>query len=64
MREKTETACPACGCAVETTTMTDRAGDARITVHVHPQPDAAERCRYDAGPERGAVAAEKFPGDT
>jgi hypothetical protein len=44
--------------------MTYRVDDHRLTVHVHPEPDAAERCRYDAGPAEGAVAAEKFPGDT
>lgn len=64
MRETTASLCPACGAAVQTTSMTDRVGDHRLTVHVHPEPDPGQRCRYDAGPERGAVAAERFPGDT
>jgi hypothetical protein len=64
VRETTASLCPQCGKAVETTCLTDRVGDHRITVHVHPEPDADERCRYDAGPETGAVALDTFPGDT
>ncbi|WP_270888633.1 hypothetical protein [Pedococcus sp. 5OH_020] len=60
----TDNLCPACGKAVETTTVTGRRADHRLTIHVHPEPNAAERCRYDAGPEVGALAIDKFPGDT
>jgi hypothetical protein len=64
VHETMDSLCPACGNAVETTTMTDRVGDHRLTVHVHPEPNAADRCRYDAGPEIDAQALDKFPGDT
>jgi hypothetical protein len=64
VRETTDTLCPACGNAVVTTTVTGRVRDRRITIHVHPEPNVAERCRYDAGPELGAVSLDKFPGDT
>ena len=38
MREKTDTACPACGNAVATTTITERVDDHRLTIHVHLSP--------------------------